>query len=368
MTGTGERSILHAGTFDVRNYGDLLFPLLAEMRLAPHGFRLRPASPTGRSTGWRDAVASEPIIPALYGVNRPDGILIGGGNIIHMRPVTLPDYADQADWAYGALWVDAGLVAQRAGIPLAWNAPGVPHGFSEQETPALNAALAAASYLSVRDEASADALQGAARVVPDTALDLARLWPKPSLADAFGTLIARTGADGTQGFAALHIKERSVAGAVEHLAPLIDAFADRTGLVPILIGIGACHGDDVATTRVSKAMVRPHVNLAEPLGLREIASAIAYSRQYVGASMHGYVTAAAYGRSGIIVARPRLPKMAGVLAHLCRPQDEALDWADALDRAATGPALETTLPDTVTAALDEHWGAVVSVLSGAAKP
>lgn len=345
------------GTFDVHNYGDLLFPLIAAERLAEWGVTVRAASPTGQGVSWRDTVRPEPLLSALFGPRPYDGVLIGGGNIIHARPVTLPDYAGCADWAYGALWLGASLAATQRKVPVLWNAAGVPHAFEPREAGFVAAAVGASAYVAVRDAASA-AFLGAAgvQVVPDTALGLARLWNKVGLAVEFRQMLERTGADGAARFLAVHVKERSVAGPVEGLAPLLDAFCTKAGLVPVLIGIGACHGDDVATDRLAAAMTGPRVNLSRPLGLREIAAAIAYSQGYVGASMHGYVTAAAYGVAGVIVGKPKLVKMAGLLAHLGRPQDEAADWAGALALAETFKG--QPLPAPVGQALDAHWRAV----------
>jgi len=351
-----------SGTFDVRNYGDLLFPLLAAHRLEPHEIRLRPASPTGRDTGWRDAVSTEPLPAALYGPQAMDGVLIGGGNIIHARSVTLPDYAKAgvADWAYGGLWLGATLAAARRRVPVAWNAPGVPHGFDLAEQPVLHAALQAASHLAVRDDESAAFLApGVAQVVPDTALGLAALWPRKTLEPVYRQLLERTRADLSARFVAIHVKGRSVDGPPESIAPLIDAFSEASGCVPLIVALGQCHEDHLVTARICAALKRPHLDLSEPLGLREIASAIAFSAGYVGASMHGYITAAAYGVRGIIVGRPALPKMQGLLAHLGRRSDEVPDWRSGLDAMVSRMAVPCgPVPSCALAALDTHWRAV----------
>jgi len=366
------RRIVLTGTFDVRNYGDLLFPLLAAHRLRPYGITIRPASPTGRDTGWQDAMPPVDLPGALFGAERFDGVLIGGGNIIHARPVTLPDYdrGTTATWAYGSLWLGATLAAARRRVPAVWNAPGVPQAFDPGEDDAVQAALAAASYVSVRDRASAAFLAPfPARVVPDTALDLAELWPRRGLEDAFRSLLNRKGVDTTRRFVAIHVKHRSVAGDLETIAPMIDAFSIKTGCLPILIGIGQCHDDHLVARRLAGALTVPSVDLSEPLGLREIAAAIACSAGYVGASMHGYVTAAAFGVAGIIVGRPRLPKMQGLLAHLGREMDEVADWQGALAQmAARGGNPGPAPPAKVRSDLDEHWASVAHALTGAAIP
>jgi polysaccharide pyruvyl transferase WcaK-like protein len=364
--GGRERRIVLTGTFDVRNYGDLLFPLIAAQRLAPFGLQIVAASPTGHDTGWRDAMPPQPL-PDLLAEEAPfDGVLIGGGNIIHSRPVTLPDYrtAGVADWAYPALWLGATLAASRRKVPVAWNAPGVPYAFSPVEQSAASAALAAASYVAVRDATSAGWLQpGKTHVVPDTALGLSSLWPRASLEPDFRALLARH-APAPGPYVAIHVKERSLDEPLGQLAIRLEEFCAATGRTPILIGIGQCHGDHEVATALARDLGGACIDLGLPVGLREIAAAIAFSDAYIGASLHGYVTAVSYGRSGVIVGKPHLPKMQGLLSQIGREADEAVNWSTALEqmrrRIGTVPPV---LPTTAMAALDRHWEAVIEALT-----
>lgn len=361
-TGRAVLEVALTGTFDVRNYGDLLFPLIARAALKPHGIAVRPVSPTGRDTGWLDCLPSQPLADLLDGQMPFDGVLIGGGNIIHDRPVTLPDYvaAGAEDWAYPGLWIGASLKAAEAGVPVVWNAPGLPWPLQDSpQADLIRLAAEAARHVSLRDQESAAHLGWpGATVVPDTVLGLARIWPREGLMPRFQTLLRRMGADPKARHVVVHAKQRSLDGSVEDLAQQLDAFAVQTGLVPILVAIGQCHGDQAVTAALAAAMKGPKVDLSQPLGLREIAAAIAHAAAYVGASMHGYITAAAYGVPGVIVGRPRLVKMAGLLRHLDRAGDEQADWAAAL--AAVQPRLGAPcpLPDHILPALDAHWDRV----------
>ena len=125
------------------------------------------------------------------------GILIGGGYIIHAHSLDFLDHyagAGIGSWCGAGLWLGATLAAALRDIPLAWNAPGVPHPFSARQHRLLAPALQAASYVSVRDEGSRRLLapHGAAdiAVVPDPIADLPRLWPKAKLADDYHQLLA----------------------------------------------------------------------------------------------------------------------------------------------------------------------------------
>lgn len=355
--------ILMAGTFDVRNYGDLLFPIVAQHKLGP-GFSIRAASPSGNATGWQDTHRVEPLAAALMNDHTIAGILIGGGNIIHAAPVDLPDYvaAGVANWAYPALWIGATVAASVRGIPVAWNAPGIPQPFPAIHRQIAARTASAASYLSVRDRASADCLVGLApyvAVVPDPVLQLAEVWPKPSLEAHFRNLLTRCNLSADAGFVALHVKKRSLRSTPRVLARSLAEFSARHGVVPIVIGIGACHGDDGICDGICSALGIPHVNLSRPLGLKEIAAAIAFSRAYVGASMHGYITAAAYGVPATVVAHPPQPKFAGLLQHLGRKGDEASHWDEGLGKAALRLGMpEREVPEGVLRNIDTHWKAI----------
>jgi hypothetical protein len=364
--GGRERRIILTGTFDVRNYGDLLFPLIAAQRLAPFGLRIVAASPTGHDTGWRDAMPPRPLPDMLADATPFDGVLIGGGNIIHSRPVTLPDYvaAGVADWAYPALWLGASLAASCRKVPVAWNAPGIPYAFAPDEQYGASAALAAASYVAVRDANSAMWLEPCkAHVVPDTALGLSALWPRAALEPDFRAVLARH-PPSPGPYVAVHVKERSLEEPLGQFAVRLKDFCATTGRTPILIGIGQCHGDHEVVAALARDLGGACIDLGQPVGLREIAAAIAFSDAYIGASLHGYVTAASYGRPGVIVGKPPLPKMQGLLSQIGREADEAVSWSAALDvmRGRIG-AVPPVIPSAAMAALDRHWEAVIKVFT-----
>ncbi len=363
------------GTFDVRNFGDVLFPLIAAMRLEPAGFTVEAFSPTDADTGWTDAVRPVAIAGLPERMPALAALMIGGGNIVHNRGANLAEYGDP-DFqraAYASLWLGATLAGALSSVPVVWNAPGVPVAFEADALPLVGAALASARYVAVRDDESAAFLGKGNRrlisVVPDTALDIARLWPPDSLREVFERMLASRGADPSRRHLAIHLKTRSLSGPVDRLGAEIRQFCAARDLVPLLVAIGPCHGDDAAARALAEAIGPDAVDLSAAAGLREIAAAVAWSAGYVGASMHGYVAAAAYGVPGVIVGSPRLPKMAGLLRHLGRPEDEAPDWSSALDRAGAQLSRPSqgrrALPPAVAASLDAHW-AKISAL--AARP
>ncbi|MFO1102107.1 MAG: polysaccharide pyruvyl transferase family protein [Methylocystis sp.] len=349
----------------MQNYGDLLFPLVAARRLSALGVEVVPIAPTKAHAGVPDALSPLDIAEMLSGDLRVDGIVIGGGYLIHThRMDILREYqgTNVGEWAGAGLWLGAALAAALRDVPLAWNAPGVPHPIPQSQRALVDAALRSSSYVSVRDRGGAELLAAPeglpVEIVPDPIAELGRLWTTRDLEEPFQSFLARKGFQGRTNFVAVHFRNRSLAGQTpQEAAAMLSAFAKEMELTPILSAIGRAHDDDVLARAISLHLPIPHILLDDPASLREVAAAIAFSRFYVGASLHGYITAAAYGVPGILVARPAYRKFAGFLEHIDRMEDLARDWATAYGAGAArkGEALACRIPQRTFDALDRHW-------------
>jgi hypothetical protein len=363
--------IMLTGTFDLQNYGDLLFPLVAESRLARYGYQAIPVATSARRLPIEDAVAPIDLAQMMLGEEPIAGILVGGGHLIHASSLNLfmDDSPSDGTGALG-LWLGATLAGALRDVPIAWNAVGVPHPFSARQRDLIGMALGATSYLSVRDRGSARLLGVAedARlsVVPDSIADIGRLWPKDSLASTYHNLLHRKGISADARLLAFHVRNRSMTGLDPgELGAMLRTFARTHGLVPALVAVGHCH-DDARTAR----LLAPHLGgplllLDDPISLREITSVFAHGALYVGASLHGYIVSSAYDTPAVIVARPAYQKFFGFLEHTGRTDDMANDWPGALEVAALRAHESPTrrIPATVLAALDTHWESIRAAFS-----
>ena len=361
------------GVFDMDNFGDLLFPLSAAHRLASVGLEVAPIAPTATASRFPDAMGPLGIEALFDESQRIDGVLIGGGYILHTHRLDLLEQygaGGLGDWAGPALWLGATLAAVAREVPIAWNAPGVPHPLATPSLRLAHAALAAADYASVRDRGAVEFLSPPAgtdlQVAPDPLADLARMWPRRSLDSHFRDLLARKGAAAGQRFVSISPRSRSMAGLdLEAMARLVDGFATKEGLTPLLVCIGRAHEDDVAARALSDKLAAPHLCLDDPLSLREIAAALAGSSLYLGASLHGYIAAAAYDVPGAMVARPDYRKFSGFLDHVGRPADRVVGWPEAFERGSAllrQPAFRG-VPETVLGAIDAHWDRIAHALT-----
>jgi homopolymeric O-antigen transport system ATP-binding protein len=171
------------GTFDVANYGDLIFPLIAEAELSN---RLGPLTLDRFSyhrkclPEWPYAVSSLSVLPAV--AVDLEGLIIGGGHLIRFDKEVAPGYAPPAADIHHptGYWLTAALIALQHGLPVVWNAPGVHGPVPAWAHPLMDMALRQSRYVAVRDSASRHAIErftgdGDVAVVPDTAFQIDRL-------------------------------------------------------------------------------------------------------------------------------------------------------------------------------------------------
>lgn len=361
--------IAHLGTFDVANYGDLLFPLLARrrLRLVFPDLHMDFVSPAGSEPVWSDCVPALPWQDFADRIDFYDAILVGGGNIIRLSPTNLDVYRHGLTplLAYAHLWADFAELNHTA-VPVLWNAPGVPEPMPPTLVPLLRQAMTNVAYMAVRDEesrANAEpiAVGAAPIVVPDPAWDLPQMWRSNDLAAARAELWARSGREAPERVVTIHLNHRYLAGeAPQEVAARIDRFVHDRKATAVLIAIGPCHGDDELARDVGAAMQRAPLVLDAPGSLLEIAAMIAGADLYLGSSMHGFVTAMAFGVPALIVGSPRMTKFDGLLRGLGLPELRKNSWPEALDFAATAfwPELMARAASGVAAfapRLDAHW-------------
>lgn len=347
--------LAHFGTFDVPNYGDLLFPRIAEYRLGDMFDEIVHVSPAGGAV-YRDVARSISFADFLKSRLVVDAVMVGGGNILHANGTTLAEYSSVKQSAYPSLWLGAAQVAARQNVPLVMNAPGAPRTFGRLGAPLVRRALSYASYRSVRDHHSEDVLKQAGvnevHVVPDSALEIAR-WFGAGPPDALD--VTPEIAAALQGrVVSIHVNDRYATSNPADLAASIDEVGETLRAKPVLIAIGPCHGDDIYARQVARHMRTAHAVYDAPRGVEDIAFVISRSVAYVGSSMHGFITAASYSVPALLVASHAAQhKFDGLLSHLSA-NDRLMDgWPDAAARLRR--PLAPVGMDGARRRIDEHW-------------
>ena len=361
-------NILSFGTFEVDNFGDLLFPLLAKSELDRRlNADITFVSPRGGKANFSDAIPTVPCSTVPLVRSDVNGVLLGGGNIVRETSTNLRLYRDDVELgitAYLGLCLTASDVATYSQVPLCWNAPGVPRPFSERGSVFVRAIAAASEYISVRDDKSVDNLRMAGVLspianVPDVAFNMPTLWSSAEIDDEYRNFL--TDYDIGRDTIAIHINHRYVTDTLPDLAKRIENLGHTYRAIPILIGMGNCHGDGEYCRQLAEHVRSPVVVMDKPRSLRQIAACIARSSLYCGSSLHGFISAAAFGVKALLVAderRTQLRKFSGFLRHVGLESNLCSEWSEVEQIASTYKNIANVNPETrlrVTGQIDKHW-------------
>ena len=367
--------IVHIGAFDLASYGDQIFPLVAahelrrrlgEVELVPFG----PVGSTGTPTGLgRRCWALGPWTPerAAQVAGRATLVLCGGGEFVQgdggiYAPFYGIDQQDAVDLRMDRWFVEV-LGAAEATCPVVWHAPGVPADLGD-DAGRVRAAAAHRALVAVRDNRSrarleATGLDRAVDVVPDSALLLPRVLPAARL-DEHRDRLRSAGNHPADGPVVV-VQGNHTMG--DLAAPLARALAEQ---VPdarvVLVSVSPCHDDGRFADEVAAALPGRSWRVPDDAPFEAVAAAIAGADCFLGVSLHGAITAYAYGRPHVTFDPFGQAKLQG-LAELLRtpewivPGPEAA--AAAVARRLAGPAVEHDAG--IDARIDAHFDRVAEL-------
>ena len=282
------------GTFDVENYGDLLFPLIAQMQLERRieNIKILPFSPNAvsKSHPWpMDVHSTETVANILPSLS---ALLIGGGQIVRFDkgyPIPVSSNINlPVDY-----WLSPAAVGALLGKPVIWNAVGawtgspVPPWYIE----VLKAVISASALIAVRDQASylhLNQVNPVAEIqnVPDTAFSLARLWPNKEPSDQY---LAWAKALEIVGPYVVVQADVSMVGHLDAISKLIQDLEVKT---VVILPICRCHGDSSDNfPSLSSADVARSSWLSPALTCEVISRA----SLVVASSLHACITSVCYG-------------------------------------------------------------------------
>ncbi len=349
------------GTFDVENYGDLLFPLIAQKELSDrlgevrlHRFSYHQKT----SSEWPFEVTSLVDFPKM--ISEVDGVLIGGGHILRFDKLIAKNYFPPSPQIHHptGYWLSPILAAVTNGLPVAWNAPGMLGRVPAWAAQLVELAVRNSNYVSVRDRESKRALKRYAgetplRIVPDTAFGISRLLSDVPSQD-YETLCRERGLT----------KPYIVVQATAPLLPFYRFALRHPSLFPgfqiLLVASGPMLGDDVALFGEPPSHVIQMQRLPHPMLLAEL---IRGARFVVADSLHVSISALALR---VPLCRPAdrlfgkyalLKDFDGVFTYSkwrIKPEPflSALQWPRAGRQL---PAIEEQLK--------QHWDTIASVVS-----
>jgi hypothetical protein len=333
------RQIAQLGTFDVENYGDLLYPLSFSRLLAftIHHYSLLPgAAPC-------EAGFSTHAIGSLFSAtaDKPLTLLVGGGDLLRTdsdviarhygrnsratsqavrRSIGLRGYAgyllhdrlprlDPANFyasSFRARWmnypaVGPFIIDPRALPPqsvVAYASCGVPHDFNAVEAEDVKRALDRSAYLWVRDEQSAEKLRRAGisqqlHVAPDLAVVLSDHFKREELVRRGREILSRLEVDVDRPIVCFQSQPYPGFSEAEIVTQLSD-YAARSGAEIVLLPLAYCHGDHEFLRGLwQRAPTR--LKYADVYSVFDMMAIIAGSDLFIGTSLHGNITAFSFG-------------------------------------------------------------------------
>ena len=337
------------GTFDVENYGDLLFPPMAQAALSRRleSVEVVPFSPNERSApAWPYGVHSTLDLPDR--LPSLSALLIGGGQLIRFD-TGYPIPTDSRVRLPIDYWLTPAALGALAGKPVFWNAIGAwtgsPTAPSYDEL--VRATFAASHFVGLRDQASRGHLASLApeadlQILPDTVFSMARLWPLEHEGPDF--LAWRESLDVRGPYVVVQADRR-----LGPSRPAIDDVVARLGVdTAVLLPVCRCHGDESAGL---PPLPCGHTARSEWPTPRLLSEIIGRSTAVVASSLHACITAITYGVPVVRVASfnaadrkfemldgfdgvARIDDPEAVAAVLGRPRSlepRAIECADRLD-------------------------------------
>ncbi|WP_373229943.1 polysaccharide pyruvyl transferase family protein [Cohnella sp.] len=379
MTGS---SIANIGTFDIENFGDLLFPEILKRGLSKRIDLeyISLFSPTGGPKPFEPNIRVQPItnFDAEHNKHKFNAVILGGGDLFRLDTSISEFYTQRMTPATQLLW-NVSTFAEKHSIPVIWNSIGVPFQFRfENERTLVREYCNHIKYLAVRDHRSKNFLLDAGvdreiLVVPDTAVALSKYFDKNALVRHFSKLNKEIGLDIERDFLIFQSSPGFVWGEenIKWVADILLSIKLKYHLEIVLLPIGYCHNDGMTLERINR--VHPHrfhyiENKLSPI---DILSTLVSSQFFIGSSLHGNITAYSYGIGHISINTANLVKLNGFF-DLINELDFSLKSLLNLD-AAFDRKMNPTLPnpkeqqnkirDDLINQVEQHFNQVAQIIT-----
>lgn len=367
-------NIAICGTFNVENYGDVMFPVIFEkaMRERNLDFDLYLFSP-----GERDVETLAPgavVYPVrelnlIHKKNPLDAIVIGGGALIHYSkiPVKMANSQEFIDYNIYDSWYTPIEFAVRNNIKVIFNLPQVPYDFDEAVKQVTKEAFKAAEYISVRDCKSKEFINAAfdnenpiVTVCPDSVCCMPQLISSEYLADIRKNILPFE-----QKYAVIQFNPQKPDSENEDMLKIIKRLSSENMKV-VLLPLGYTHNDDAVLNTYNSENGNLCFTFEKKLNIFEMAAVLAGCDIYIGASFHGAITAIAYGNVAFsynyIIPRTKnreIFEMYNVSDFVAETADELLNKLDnyLMDKMPFSPDKEK-----VEAEVNRHFDRILNLI------
>jgi len=291
------------GTFDVENYGDLMFPevFTKAMQKRLDNINVVLFSPCGEGKKALDENIKVYASSQIWEIHKKtpfDIVVIGGGALIqyYKIPIKKIDRDEFCDYRILDSWLVPIDFAVRNNVKVAFNLPQVPYEIPDTIAALTCEAVSALSYVSVRDGVSKRFLEDAfyktgkeapeINVFPDSVCVMPRLF---SLEKVEGL---------PEKYAVLQFNPQKPENEDDLLFETVKLLKSKR-LDVVLLPLGYTHNDDNVLKAFNEKYGNECYMLDRKLNIFEMASVLANSEIYIGSSFHGAITAISYGKGAV---------------------------------------------------------------------
>jgi len=306
------------GSFDLENFGDLLFPDVLKPQLEKrlgkvNLFLFSPVSGIKPFTN-DEKVYSVKDMEKLHLKHGFDAIVIGGGDLIHFVNFVANTDNYFAEYPGIDFWMFPSFVAAKYNIKLLWNCPGVPFDFPEALAPTFTEIVDFADYLSVRDKQSKDSLcklcdSDKITIAPDGVFSISNIISKAETEEIYGKLSAKLSLPKSREYVIVQIARAF--GHEEKIASELLKIKNKYNKKLVLMPIGYVHDDIVDLSKIKALMGDDAILIEEKLIPLEMLSVLANAFAFIGSSMHGSVVSLSYAVPSLALNFLRQPKIFG---------------------------------------------------------
>lgn len=332
-----DKTLINWGSYDVDNFGDLLFPFIIEHYLGNRYSKIIHVSPTGKRSIWPDTIPTCTISEALKD-NNIGGLIVGGGNLISWTTSSSINYIEDYEFSrivHPSFFYVPYILRVKYNIPFAYNYIGVAKPIPIEKQNIVKIAIESASFISCRDQAGADHLIRSGVTLPisvglDSAIDISHVFSKEYLINYYYNNVQKKyNIPKNKVLATIHVKKRYLKNQFNELF-LILSFLIKNSIHPVLVPLGMCHEDDLVLCDQNFQGNTATV-IRKPDMLIDILSIISLSEYYIGSSLHGAITSLSYHNKIVIVADEvgsRLSKFSGFLTQINLSECLYSSWSD----------------------------------------
>lgn len=306
-------NIAFAGTFDIENYGDLMFPIVFEKAMKKRGMNLKVFlfSPHGWDSKVLDLSRRVYTFKDFERINKEvglDALVIGGGAIIHFHdiPVRLSNNTMVKDYHNIHSWFSLLYLAAKNDIKIIFNLPQLPYDMPDEFKLLLKESFRQADYLSVRDEASGRRIKDIcgeddidARVYPDAICAIDDYFDKKELQKIRKQIID------VDHYSVVHFSRWMPESTYNSVREAVEILLSN-GQEVVFLPLGYTHGDDKLLKDFNRNYCDNKCIVPKTkLGIDDMTAILSGCDYYVGTSFHGIIVTIAYGGKAVNFNYPK---------------------------------------------------------------